>query len=434
MPGSPYTCCLCGSEEFGYGNNPDPLGKLPKRCCDVCNYTKVIPARLDLIWDRDSVSKKKRGFSSEDSQEQAAAAIVGGIFTVSMGALLEHLGTALNNKDASAATFFKDCIDFMAMSMVSAYEDNTKNFPKEVKYAIDMTLGMTAKQLNEWEQDPAFEELTNLGSSENPDVDTMSEVVLDDAKDGYDDDFSVMYSSEDEPDCDHGTTDMSGRCLHCTMTEADQMNEREGGGWEDCPTCGVAIKVGSNSCRNCSEEKEVWVVELANRDGFRDAEFLGSQDDAQAYHDWVFEQDAGMTPWEITHIKDEQVLTLAKAKERFTQLYVLDDDEGGALQKPVIDYSTRWDGHGDPPEGYDAEELDYEDVENQAVMFDIINMIESNDLWNEIVFELISRGDAVRRPDGKIIFTDQAPQYDIIEDIAEYTSPQFEFNADGDIK
>ena len=81
-----------------------------------------------------------------------------------------------------------------------------------------------------------------------------------------------------------------------------------------------------------------------------------------------------------------------------------------------------------------AEELDYEDVENQAVMFDIINMIESNDLWNELVFELISRGDAVRRPDGKIIFTDRAPQYDIIEDIAEYTSPQFEFNADGDIK
>ncbi len=80
------------------------------------------------------------------------------------------------------------------------------------------------------------------------------------------------------------------------------------------------------------------------------------------------------------------------------------------------------------------EALDYEGVEDQAVMFDIINMVEANDLWNEIVFELIARGEAVRRPDGKIIFTDQAPQYDIIEDIAEYTSPQFEFNADGDIK
>ena len=307
MPGSPYTCCLCGSEEFGYGNNPDPLGKLPKRCCDVCNYTKVIPARLDLIWDRDSVSKKKRGFSSEDSQEQAAAAIVGGIFTVSMGALLEHLGTALNNKDASAATFFKDCIDYMAMAMVSSYEDNTKNFPKEVKYAIDMTLGMTAKQLKEWEEDPAFEELTNLGSSENPDVDTMSEVVFDDAKDGYDDDFSVMYSAEDELDCDHGTTDMSGRCLHCNMTEADQMNEHEGGGWEDCPTCGVAIKVGYD-CRNCSEQR-VWTILIDDNDSYSETFVFNSKKSAINFREaamdseYLAQQDIG-----VYNIVEQQVI------------------------------------------------------------------------------------------------------------------------------
>ena len=266
MPGSAYVCCLCGEAEFGYGNNPAPLDQMPNRCCDACNYTKVIPARIEMMF------AENRGFSSEDSQDEAAAAIIGGIFTVSMGALLEQLAKALNEKDAPAATFFKDCIDYMAMSMVSSYEENTKNFPKEVKYAIDMTLGMTAKQFSEWEQDPSFEELTNLGSSENPDIETMSEVVLDEAKDGYDDDFSVMYSSEDEPDCDHGTTDMSGRCLHCTMTEADRMNEREGGGWEDCPTCGVAIKVGSNSCRNCSEEEEEvfkWGAEARQGDGVK---------------------------------------------------------------------------------------------------------------------------------------------------------------------
>jgi len=192
MPGSAYICCLCGSDEFGYGNNPAPLDQMPNRCCDACNYTKVIPARMEMMF------AENRGFSSEDSQDEAAAAIIGGIFTVTMGALLEQLSKALNEKDAPAATFFKDCIDYMAMSMVSSYEENTKNFPKEVKYAIDMTLGMTAKQFSEWEQDPSFEELTNLGSSENPDVETMSEVVLDEAKDGYDDDFSVMYSAEEE--------------------------------------------------------------------------------------------------------------------------------------------------------------------------------------------------------------------------------------------
>jgi len=44
-------CCLCEDElEDEFGNNPAPLmrdtdGK-PNRCCDVCNATKVIPARL----------------------------------------------------------------------------------------------------------------------------------------------------------------------------------------------------------------------------------------------------------------------------------------------------------------------------------------------------------------------------------------------------
>jgi len=286
MPKSAYTCCLCGSEEFGYGNNPDPLGKMPACCCNTCNFTKVIPARIEGMMS-------SREFSSEDTQEQAAAAIVGGIFTVSMGALLEHLGTALKNEDAPAATFFKDCIDYMGMAMVSSYEENTKNFPKEVTAAIDMTLGMTAQQLRKWEEDPSFEELTNLGSSENPDVETMSEVVLEDATD-FEDDFGVMYSSEDEcehdwlatawecqnkgcdalvhegdtedvgecvatitgqdtdhwwkpgnfvcqdcglkeefeaesePDCDHLTTDPGGRCTHCWKTPAEQMAEREG--------------------------------------------------------------------------------------------------------------------------------------------------------------------------------------------------------------
>jgi len=41
------TCCLCGGEYTHYGNNPYPLGNNPNdRCCDECNSTKVIPARI----------------------------------------------------------------------------------------------------------------------------------------------------------------------------------------------------------------------------------------------------------------------------------------------------------------------------------------------------------------------------------------------------
>ena len=40
------TCCLCGGEFEGYGNNPAPV-KESGECCGRCNAEKVIPARLE---------------------------------------------------------------------------------------------------------------------------------------------------------------------------------------------------------------------------------------------------------------------------------------------------------------------------------------------------------------------------------------------------
>jgi len=48
-PEPTLTCCLCGKEFVGWGNNPSPLADEDKKCCDECNYTKVIPARLAEI-------------------------------------------------------------------------------------------------------------------------------------------------------------------------------------------------------------------------------------------------------------------------------------------------------------------------------------------------------------------------------------------------
>lgn len=39
------TCCLCGVTYNGWGNNAWPLDN-EGRCCDQCNFTKVVPARL----------------------------------------------------------------------------------------------------------------------------------------------------------------------------------------------------------------------------------------------------------------------------------------------------------------------------------------------------------------------------------------------------
>lgn len=40
-----FTCCICGEECEGYGNNPEPI-KHDGKCCDACNRKFVIPARL----------------------------------------------------------------------------------------------------------------------------------------------------------------------------------------------------------------------------------------------------------------------------------------------------------------------------------------------------------------------------------------------------
>ena len=48
-----HTCCICGQEFTGYGNNPYPVNSdEDARCCDDCNDTVVIPARLGELANR----------------------------------------------------------------------------------------------------------------------------------------------------------------------------------------------------------------------------------------------------------------------------------------------------------------------------------------------------------------------------------------------
>lgn len=45
-----WKCCLCGRKFTGWGNNAEPLKS--GRCCNECNDTKVIPARLMALSNR----------------------------------------------------------------------------------------------------------------------------------------------------------------------------------------------------------------------------------------------------------------------------------------------------------------------------------------------------------------------------------------------
>lgn len=64
-----YTCCICGEEFEGYGNNPAPY-KDEGVCCDACNAKFVIPARLEEYQtEYDSLDEELKNSVNEDLAE-----------------------------------------------------------------------------------------------------------------------------------------------------------------------------------------------------------------------------------------------------------------------------------------------------------------------------------------------------------------------------
>jgi hypothetical protein len=59
----PNKCCFCGKEFFGWGNNPWPARKdYTAVCCNECNITVVIPARIE------QVKKEYKNYGTEQSK------------------------------------------------------------------------------------------------------------------------------------------------------------------------------------------------------------------------------------------------------------------------------------------------------------------------------------------------------------------------------
>ena len=53
--GRTFTCVLCEQPSKGFGNNPQPI--CDGKCCDECNYFKVIPARM-AVAERDALARR----------------------------------------------------------------------------------------------------------------------------------------------------------------------------------------------------------------------------------------------------------------------------------------------------------------------------------------------------------------------------------------
>ena len=42
-------CVICNADIKDFGHNPDPINEGKGRCCDKCNMSYVIPARIYSI-------------------------------------------------------------------------------------------------------------------------------------------------------------------------------------------------------------------------------------------------------------------------------------------------------------------------------------------------------------------------------------------------
>ena len=65
-------CSICGKSFKGYGNNPEPVQRWFKgACCDECNVTVVMPARLAKASDN-AMKKEDRGWNLMNTGRTAA--------------------------------------------------------------------------------------------------------------------------------------------------------------------------------------------------------------------------------------------------------------------------------------------------------------------------------------------------------------------------
>jgi hypothetical protein len=62
-----FKCSLCGKDTEGFGNNPDPLPSIndSDECCDDCNFTKVIPGRLEALFGRNGSTGRVKILDTE---------------------------------------------------------------------------------------------------------------------------------------------------------------------------------------------------------------------------------------------------------------------------------------------------------------------------------------------------------------------------------
>lgn len=219
MRGS-YQCCICGNNFSGYGHNPQPVDDTEgARCCDRCNSSVVIPARMkNYILGSESTDK-------EDSWGmEKSSAILAGVFGIALEGLLTRLEDSVVDLVAGEdkpheVAYYTDCIDYLCSGMADTLEANSDEMDPAIVGSIVSMLTMAAVKISSYEQIPEIKMAMNHldGDFSEESSDAIAEIVAEETNEFGESLDIDMWSAEKSEKIDE--------CPVCEGTEVLEQME-----------------------------------------------------------------------------------------------------------------------------------------------------------------------------------------------------------------
>ena len=178
MRGS-YQCCICENQFSGYGHNPQPVDDTEgARCCDRCNSSVVIPARLKNYILGSESTDKEDAWGMEKS-----SAILAGVFGIALEGLLNRLEDSvvdlMSGEDKPhEVAYYTDCIDYLCSGMADTLQANSDEMDPAIVGSIVSMLTMAAVKISSYEQIPEIKmAMDHLDSDSEESSDAIAEIV-----------------------------------------------------------------------------------------------------------------------------------------------------------------------------------------------------------------------------------------------------------------
>jgi len=216
MRGS-YQCCICENHFSGYGHNPQPVDDTEgARCCDRCNSSVVIPARLKNYILGSESSDKEDSWGMEKS-----SAILAGVFGIALEGLLNRLEDSvvdlMSGEDKPhEVAYYTDCIDYLCSGMADTLQANSDEMDPAIVGSIVSMLTMAAVKISSYEQIPEIKmAMDHLDSDSEESSDAIAEIVAEETNE-----FGESL------DVDMWSAEVSGKIDKCPVCEGTQVLEQ----------------------------------------------------------------------------------------------------------------------------------------------------------------------------------------------------------------